>query len=86
LYISLEFLEGIQVDGVEREDAKRLGDTLMVVVWFLAICSIVSMTFRIPLYCWLTVSGCPRSLHSPWQTRVLPSQDPLAGFHVPIKG
>jgi NhaP-type Na+/H+ or K+/H+ antiporter len=44
LYVSLEFLETIKVDGVEREDAERLGETMMVVVWFLAICSIVSAT------------------------------------------
>jgi len=42
LYISLEFLEGITVDGVQRDDAARLGDVISVVVWFLAICSIVS--------------------------------------------
>ena len=42
LYISLEFLEGITIDGVQRDDAARLGDGISVVVWFLAICSIVS--------------------------------------------
>ncbi len=44
LYVSLVFLETINVDGVEREDAERLGETMMVVDWFLAICSIVSTT------------------------------------------
>ncbi len=42
LYITLEFLEGITVDGVQREDAAQLGEVITVVVWFLAICSIVS--------------------------------------------
>jgi len=42
LYISLEFLETITVDGVQREDAKQLSEIMMVVIWFLAICSIVS--------------------------------------------
>ncbi len=42
LYISLEFLENITVDGVQREDAEKLGETIMAVVWFLAICSIVN--------------------------------------------
>lgn len=42
LYITLEFLEEITVDGVVREDAARLGEVVTVVVWFLAICSIVS--------------------------------------------
>ena len=44
LYVSLEFLETIKVNGVEREDAERLGESMMVVVWFLTICSIVSAT------------------------------------------
>ena len=42
LYISVEFLDGITVDGVQRDDAKKVAGTLTIVVWFLAICSIVS--------------------------------------------
>ena len=42
LYISLEFLSEITVDGVVRGDAAQLQDVMTVVVWFLAICSIVS--------------------------------------------
>ena len=42
LYLTLEFLETITVDGVIREDAAQLSEVFMVVVWFLAICSIVS--------------------------------------------
>lgn len=42
LYVSLEFLRTITVDGVQREDAARLGEIMTVVIWFLAICSIVS--------------------------------------------
>jgi len=42
LYISLEFLGQITVDGVVREDAAKLQDVFTVVIWFLAICSIVS--------------------------------------------
>jgi NhaP-type Na+/H+ or K+/H+ antiporter len=42
LYISLEFLETLTVDGVQREDAHHLGEVMTVVIWFLAICSIVS--------------------------------------------
>lgn len=42
LYISVGFLEDITVDGVQREDAKQVAETLTLVVWFLAICSIVS--------------------------------------------
>jgi len=43
LYISVEFLEKITVNGVQREDAKQLAEVITIVVWFLAICSIVSM-------------------------------------------
>lgn len=41
LYVSLEFLSQITVDGVVRKDAARLEEVMTVVVWFLAICSIV---------------------------------------------
>lgn len=43
LYISVEFLDTITVDGVVREDAAKLQEVITVVVWFLAICSIVSL-------------------------------------------
>jgi len=49
LYISLEFLEGITVDGVQRSDAEELGEVITVVIWFLAICSIVVHGLSIPL-------------------------------------
>ncbi|TVY37907.1 Na(+)/H(+) antiporter [Lachnellula subtilissima] len=49
LYISLDFLETITVDGVQREDAKQLSEIMMVVIWFLAICSIVVHGLSIPL-------------------------------------
>lgn len=42
LYISLEFLKQVTVEGVVREDAARLAEVMNVVIWFLAICSIVS--------------------------------------------
>ena len=49
LYISLEFLEDITVDGVQREDVAKLSEVMMVVIWFLAICSIVVHGLSIPL-------------------------------------
>lgn len=49
LYISLEFLRTIDVDGEEREDAVRAGEIIEVVVWFLAICSIVVHGLSVPL-------------------------------------
>ena len=42
LYISMEFLRTVTADGREREDARKLEETITVVVWFLVICSIVS--------------------------------------------
>lgn len=42
LYISLEFLKKVTVEGVVRDDAARLAELMNVVIWFLAICSIVS--------------------------------------------
>jgi NhaP-type Na+/H+ or K+/H+ antiporter len=85
LYLALEFVEGIEVDGVEREDAARLGESLMVVVWFLAICSIVSGKLHTPQFHKLTVQGCPRSFHPIGQARFLSSEDTLEGFHVSIQ-
>ena len=41
LYVSLVFLREVTIDGVVREDAARLEDVMMIVIWFLAICSIV---------------------------------------------
>ncbi|KAL9131724.1 MAG: hypothetical protein Q9217_000399 [Psora testacea] len=49
LYISLEFLRHITTDGVIREDAARLEDVFTVVIWFLAVCSIVVHGLSVPL-------------------------------------
>jgi NhaP-type Na+/H+ or K+/H+ antiporter len=44
LYVSLEYLrDSVQDHGHEREDAERLGETMNVVIWFLVVCSIVSL-------------------------------------------
>lgn len=43
LYVTLEFLRDVEVDGVQRADAARLAEVTNVVVWFMAICSIVSL-------------------------------------------
>ena len=43
LYISLDFLRQVTVDGEIREDAARLSEVFTIVVWFMAICSIVSL-------------------------------------------
>lgn len=49
LYTTLDYLRSIEVDGVQREDARRLSGTIYVVVWFLAICSIVVHGLSVPL-------------------------------------
>jgi len=49
LYISLEFLRGIQVDGRIREDAAFLSEVMNVVIWFLVCCSIIVHGLSIPL-------------------------------------
>lgn len=44
LYISQEYLRTSVLDdnGNQREDAARLAEIMMVVIWFLVICSVVS--------------------------------------------
>jgi NhaP-type Na+/H+ or K+/H+ antiporter len=42
LYVTLEFLHTLDVDGETRADVKALPEAVIVVVWFIAICSIVS--------------------------------------------
>lgn len=49
LYVSVDFLRQVQVDGKMREDAVRLEEVMRVVIWFLAICSIVAHGLSIPL-------------------------------------
>ena len=49
LYVSIDFLHGVTVDGVVRDDAVRLEEIMRVVIWFLAICSIVVHGLSIPL-------------------------------------
>lgn len=59
LYLSLDFLKQVTVDGEVREDAARLEEVFMVVVWFLAICSIVGFGIFLKscyFYCSLSLS------------------------------
>ncbi|KAI9864760.1 MAG: hypothetical protein M1824_004667 [Vezdaea acicularis] len=49
LYVTLEFLAEVTVDGKIRPDADELGKVITVVVWFLAICSIVVHGLSIPV-------------------------------------
>ncbi|KAK1750006.1 Sodium/hydrogen exchanger family-domain-containing protein [Echria macrotheca] len=49
LYIAVDFLARLDVDGHPREDVKNLAETIKIVVWFLAVCSIVVHGLSIPL-------------------------------------
>lgn len=50
LYISIDFLRTeVLVDGIDREDARHLEEVMRVVIWFLAICSIVVHGLSIPV-------------------------------------
>ena len=49
LYVSLDFLNKITVDGEVREDVQHLEEVMTVVIWFLAICSIVVHGLSVPM-------------------------------------
>ncbi|KAK4454995.1 Sodium/hydrogen exchanger family-domain-containing protein [Podospora aff. communis PSN243] len=49
LYIALEFLDTWDVGARDQEEIHNLGETIRVVVWFLAVCSIVVHGLSIPL-------------------------------------
>lgn len=49
LYVSIDFLDQVLLHDQEREDAARLKDVMTVVIWFLAICSIVVHGLSIPI-------------------------------------
>ena len=57
LYISIDFLDHVTVDGEVREDAAHLQDVMRVVIWFLAVCSIVVHGLSVPLGESLTKPG-----------------------------
>jgi NhaP-type Na+/H+ or K+/H+ antiporter len=81
LYVSLEFLGKIRVDGEIREDAKYLMEVMNVVIWFLCICSVVrkppSFLQRSPL---ILPPGNPRPQHPNGKTRLLHPAYPLPGY------
>jgi NhaP-type Na+/H+ or K+/H+ antiporter len=73
LYISLEFLNKVTVDGEIREDAQYLKEVLNVVIWFLVICSIVSLLHIALAFYLTTTTGRPRPQYPHGQTRLLHS-------------
>ncbi|KAF2688749.1 hypothetical protein K458DRAFT_292502 [Lentithecium fluviatile CBS 122367] len=77
LYITLEFLRKIEVDGEVRPDAKYLMEVTHIVVWFLVICSVIVHGLSIPMSkagFWL-----PRTLSRAISSRREDSPEP---FHV----
>lgn len=71
LYISREFLRGISENGMMREDAMHLSEVMLVVIWFLAICSIVGQPHTLRQIKTDLVTGCTRNQHSAWQIGLL---------------
>ena len=49
LYISIDFLDKVNPGGELREDAAHLQQVMRVVIWFLAICSIVVHGLSVPI-------------------------------------
>ncbi|KAL1866597.1 hypothetical protein VTK73DRAFT_4653 [Phialemonium thermophilum] len=49
LYITLEFLGSLREHGRQRDDIEKLPQVVYIVVWFIAICSIVVHGLSIPL-------------------------------------
>jgi NhaP-type Na+/H+ or K+/H+ antiporter len=82
LYVSLEFLNKITVDGEIREDAQYLKEVMNVVIWFLCICSIVrSLSSDFPSKLIIS-SGCPRPQYSHGQAWLLHPAHPVpSSFH-----
>ncbi|KAF3483534.1 uncharacterized protein GIQ15_02858 [Arthroderma uncinatum] len=84
LYVTLEYIRiNITVDGEVREDAKRLADTMYIVVWFLTICSIVVHGLSIPVG--KLGFSIPRTLSSALSTSIdIDSErDPRSGDSTP---
>jgi len=65
LYVSIEFLDTIIVDGKVREDAAYLAEVIKVVVWFLVICSVVSPLGKNPINTNLTTKQIVHGLSIP---------------------
>jgi NhaP-type Na+/H+ or K+/H+ antiporter len=82
IYISLQFLETITVDGVQRADAEKLGETITVVVWFLAICSIVSLFPELSCKYQFTTQGRTRPQYPLGKTWLLSAQNTIPSIPI----
>lgn len=82
LFLSLDFIKEYLSDenGVPRSDVEHLGDTIRVVVWFLAVCSIVSRLLRTPIgdATSKSMSGRPWAEHPAWEVGI-----PCSSSHWP---
>ncbi|KAL2007646.1 hypothetical protein VTN00DRAFT_7628 [Thermoascus crustaceus] len=76
LSVSREYLrDNVVVEGKQREDAKKVADTINVVVWFLVMCSIVVHGLSVPL----GKAGyhIPRTISSALSTSTALEPDPI---------
>jgi sodium/hydrogen antiporter len=83
LYIAREFLDTLDVVGQDRKEIEQLGETIRVVVWFLAVCSIVSLMIRtaglISIGVLTAVAGCPWLEYSARKAWLLLATDAVEG-------
>lgn len=85
LYITIEFVNTIKgSDGELRSDVAKLPEAVLIIVWFLCVCSVVSSTCFLcsKLVSNYFSSGRSRTQHPPWKTRLLPTTDPIPRHHL----
>lgn len=84
LYITLEFIETLSHDGEHREDVANLGEATLVIVWFIAVCSVVSSIQTSPRSFFTDFpKGRSWSQHPPGETGVLSPSNNLPDVDVP---
>lgn len=87
LFITLEFIEKFLSDeeGNPRDDVAHLGATVKIVVWFLAVCSVVSPSGVLSSIMWKDANvfflGCPRLEYSPRQDWISRTTHAFARSH-----
>jgi NhaP-type Na+/H+ or K+/H+ antiporter len=85
LYIAVEFLKtNVRYNDEEREDAKRLSDTIVIIVWFLVVCSVVSLFHFFDTKI-LKDIACSWSHHPCCQIGTVPATYIVSCYHYTIK-
>ena len=71
LYVSLEYLKTFDVNEEQAEDIKKLEETLVVVIWFLATCSNVRIIIDALIRSIANprTVDCARLEYTPWKVR-----------------